>query len=329
MIWGAEWWEAFAAIGTVGAVVVSLLLAWGQRARANRAEKALDSERKETAASFRRGIASLVTASVEEKFVPAADGRHYVRTVTAHLSNESPEPVFDIHMVFGVNQPPVNVGPLAVPVPVVVMPARQRRSWDVTTGFLAHSGGVGAIPIEPTASLSFSDSLGQRWRRNFEGILTLEEVVAKKEITARLEEEDIAQLGAPDSYFNPILVATAFSELLMTSVNPKDFRDIIASTASGWADPDGIAEVQTDLKQYVLASHVWYPAPRIAYVRLIHADDVARLRQSSGYQEVRMMILTLVWLVDKGWRVFSAGPAATEPDWIQFPRNDLLRDIRG
>lgn len=49
---------------------------------------------------------------------------------------------------------------------------------------------------------------------------------------------------------------------------------------------------------------------------------------AAGYIEVRAQIMTLVFYSGLGWRVFSVGSGATEPDWIEFPPGMKTDDPR-
>lgn len=89
MLWGAHWWDALSAIGTVGAVVVALGLACAERKRARRAEKALEAERTDHRASLEENSAAMVSAWVEMTPVPSADGVYYERHAVVHVANES------------------------------------------------------------------------------------------------------------------------------------------------------------------------------------------------------------------------------------------------
>jgi hypothetical protein len=202
-VWGADWWDAWQAFGTVGAVAIAMLLALYEGVRARRAEKALTSEREQRLQSDRFATAALVSAWVETQYEPAADGTHYLRRGTLYLANESNEPVFNVHVVVGVGQPVVQIGPLAVPAPLPVV-------------------------------------------------------------------SELRALGH-------------------------------------------------ELANYGMAAHAWYPAPQVAYVRLVHEGDQDNVPSVAGYVEVRAQIITLVFYAGAGWRVFSAGAGATEPDWIEFP----------
>lgn len=333
MIWGANWWEAFSAVGTVLAVVVSLTLAWMEGRRARRAEMALEKERAAHAISVRRATASLVAAWAENEYLVAADGTHYDRTVTVHVANASAEPVFNVHVAVGVENPPVQIGPLSVPVPIPVLAAGQSRAWDVTSGILARSEpyGVGAIPADPVAKILFTDAQGVRWERQFDG--TLSEASGPARLFDPDPEAATRQIGDVSNPLNPMGVALAFlDELRSERPSIRSARQWLAPTAAAWKDVSDkdLATIGKDLDGYGLAAHVWYPVRRVAYVRLVRDDVAAESTPTGpGPVDVPMQIITLVFLAGAGWRVFSIGGLGTGPDWIQFPKQDLHKSIRG
>lgn len=330
-LWGAKWWDAWQAFGTVGAVTIAVLLALFEGYRARRAESALSSERQERHASERRATAALVSAWVETEYLPAPSGRNYIRQGTLHVANESNEPVFNVHVVVGIGHPIVQIGPLAAPVPIPVLPPRRHRSWDVTLGLLGHGGGL-QIPSEPVAKIYFSDTQEVRWKRGFEGQLH-EQFKAPKEPKIG-EDEGLQQLGDPSNNFNPIWTALAFLELVGREDPPPtvaELAPLLAKHAPDWAAMDD-TEIQAwgkELDEFGMAAHVWYPAPQVAYVRLVHEKDQEKELSAAGYIEVRAQIITLVFYAGTGWRVFSVGEGATEPDWIEFSPGDIGEDPRG
>ena len=58
------------------------------------------------------------------------------------------------------------IGPLSVPKPIPVMPARQTLTWDITVPLAAHDD-----TQSPTAQIGFTDTAGRRWFRHFDGTL--------------------------------------------------------------------------------------------------------------------------------------------------------------
>ena len=55
------------------------------------------------------------------------------------------------------------------------------------------------------------------------------------------------------------------------------------------------------LRMSNLATHVWYPTPRIAYVRMPESLPDGELAEETH-------IFTLVWRNIKGWTLFGVGP---------------------
>ncbi|WP_454700064.1 hypothetical protein [Arthrobacter humicola] len=330
-VWGAEWWDAWQAFGTVGAVAIAMLLALYEGVRARRAEKALASEREQRLQSDRFATAALVSAWVETQYEPSADGTHYLRRGTLYLANESNEPVFNVHVVVGVGQPVVQIGPLAVPAPLPVLPPRRHRSWDISLGLLANGGGL-QIPSNPVAKIFFSDAQEVRWNRDFEG--RLREQGAEQQEAKPTEDDGMRQLGDPSNSFNPIWTAMTFLNLIRREdppVTASELAPLLAENAPGWArlDDSEVRALGHEFANYGMAAHAWYPAPQVAYVRLVHERDQDNAPSVAGYVEVRAQIITLVFYAGVGWRVFSAGAGSTEPDWIEFPTGAITDDPRG
>ena len=329
-VWDAKWWDAWQAFGTVGAVVIALLLAIREGARARRAEKALASERDQRLKSDRFSTAALVSAWIETQYEPSPDGTHYLRRGTLHIANESNEPVFDVHVVIGVGQPAVQIGPLAVPTPIPVFPPRRHRSWDISLGLLAFGGGL-QIPVDPVAKIYFSDAQEVRWKRAFDG--RLRQLVVEEQEQRATQDDGVQQLGPPSNPFNPAWTAMEVLNLIRRDDPPATASELapyLAEKAPGWETLED-SEVQAlgaGLADYGMATHAWYPAPQVAYVRLIHEKDQNVVPSVAGYVEVEAQIMTLVFYAGHGWKVFSIGAGATEPDWIEFPRGTITDDPR-
>src|SRR5690625_7792893 len=123
MIWGATWWEAASTLGTVGAVVVALLLAAGEGARARRAERALAKERADQRSDNEERQAGMVSAWVEIQATPSEDGSHYERKATVHVAKESDRPVYNANVCINVQKAIhrwQTIRPLAVHLPLPV-----------------------------------------------------------------------------------------------------------------------------------------------------------------------------------------------------------------
>lgn len=261
----------------------------------------------------------------------APDGSHYIQRSLLRLANESPEPVFNVHIVVARGNPPVPIGPLAAPTPLPLLPARHRRTWDVTLGLLANGGQVASLGVEPTVEIFFTDVRGARWHRGFSGELTDSGTLGAK-LLKEIDEANEAQLGDLDNPFNPLPVALAFLGAL-TSTEPPPTVDalqvLFAPNAPGWASMTdaGLEALGDELREYGMAAHAWYPAPFVAWVRAVHDDDARSDARPGEFRTVRAKILTLCFLPSLGWRVFSIG-APMEPDWIGFPPGTLSDDPR-
>lgn len=332
-IWGADWWEAGQAVGTLAAVVLSLLLAFWEGFRARRSESLREKEREERSVEDRRTVASLVSAWVEVEYEPASTGTHFLAKSRVIVANESNEPVFNVHVLVGVGQPPVQVGPLAVPAPIAVLPPRRQRSWDVSLGLLAHTNGTGNVLGEPVARINFSDVRDVRWRRDFQGWLSNAETPESSFLNIDPEEGE-KQLGVLDNMFNPMTVVLMFLEMIREENTPGKLEELRAVLARGVPYWESLTEPEVDsirqqLAGYGLAAHCWYRGSQVAYVRLVRDDDARQPVESAGFIELRApLFITLVFYAGEGWRIFSYGGSVTHPDWIHFPEGTISDDPR-
>lgn len=334
MIWGATWWEAASALGTVGAVVVALLLAAGEGARARRAERALAKERADQRADAEERQAGMVSAWVEIQATPSEDGSHYERKATVHVANESDRPVYNANVCIGV-QNALNrwtpVGPLAVPLPLPVLASRSRQSWDITIPLLACSIEGGTIMSGPTAAIAFTDSSGERWTRNFDLALTRQSAAGEAALFAIDPEYGEEQMGQIENPFNPVTTVLSFLNALGRDGPDWELvSHLLDPGADGWAKmtDDQWVEAAKDWSQLGIAAHVHYPAPRIAYVKTLTDDAADQRVEGPGYVEVPMTIFTLRFVRGEGWKVFSIG-GPTPAHMIEFPEKDLHLDPRG
>jgi len=325
----AKWWDTWQAFGTVGATIVALTLGFAGSLQGRKAQAALKTERAERFKAERLATASLVSAWVESGYQYTDDGRQYRRQDTLFIANESNEPVFDVHLLVGTGIPPVQVGPLAAPETIPVLPARSKRSWDISLGMLAHLAPY-QFPASPVASVDFADSRDVRWKRAFDG--RLKEVTLDEPLPHLPESEGQRQVGDLN-FFNPILVAMTFLNILRDKEKPVTsaaLSPLFAEYAQGLADiPDAEwQEIAKRLNEHGAAAHVWYPAPQVAYVRLVPSQtgvyDVKIGEQVEGVE-----FLTLVFYAGVGWRIFSIGWGAAAPDWILFPPGAISDNPRG
>ena len=330
MLWGANWWDAAQAIGTTAAVVVALLLAAWESYRHRTTQKELSGLKQKEAERAEIGQAGLVSAWVEHSYQPSRNGTHYSLTAHVYVANESNDPVFDVHVTIGTGDPVVQIGPLSVPMPISVVPPRRTRTWDISLPLMAHSPAVGQLPAEPVARLSFSTPQGKRWHRNFEGKLS-QKLAETSTYLQNDPEVGERQLGDLENPYNPMQIALSFFSAA-TADPPARYQDVapmLAPTAPGWANfSERWPEICEMVEGYGLAAHVVYPAPRIAYVKLVHDDDSKKEVSEAGYITVRALVATLIFLPDIGWRLFSIGAGATAPEWVPFPSNSLLAEVK-
>lgn len=292
-------YEYWTAVGTIGAVVVALGVALAQATVAI----VLSVTRRRLA---RRKVASLVSAWVEHAYMPSPGGDYYRRTVSLHIANESDEPVFKVEVICGIATESgiIQVGPLSAPRVIPVLPPRREFVYDVTMGMLgfgefAHDAFHGLV-----AEVGFRDHEGKRWERGFGGILEVVENPRPAVVTDAEDGLAVAQAGPVDGPYNPLSVVFAFANAASdTQVDDERFRQVLAREASGWGESsaDDIAAVRGMLRTTNVASHVWYPTPRIAYIRLL--DELPGEAVSQ-----RANVLTLVWRNGKGWTLFGVGP---------------------
>ena len=334
MLGGATWWDALSALGTVGAVVLALGLAFAENARARRAEKHLVRERADQRLSLEESAAGRGSAWGEGTPVPSADGTHYERHAVVHVANESNRPAYNANVCVGIQNEPgrwTPVGPLAVPLPLPVLAPRSRQTWDITLPLLACSMDLGNFVSNPTASIAFSDASGQRWTRDFDLALTRQSGSGDAALFAIDHPYGEEQVGQIDNPFNPISVVVVFLHAIGREEGP-DLglaKSLLDPAAAGWArmtddEWNDAAERWADLG---VAAHVHYPAPRIAYVKALTDDAADQRVDRPGYVEVPMTLFTLRFIRGVGWRIFSIG-WATRADMIAFPEADLLSDVR-
>lgn len=292
-------YEMWTAIGTIAAVIVALVVAIIQTTVAI----CLSIRRRRLT---RRKVASLVSAWVEHSYTPSPSGEYYRRTVSLHLANESDEPVFRLEVLCGIQTEhgTIQVGPLAAPRVIPVLPPKREFTYDVTMGMLgfgnfAHDSFRGLV-----AEVGFRDHEGRRWERGFDGELKKVKKPRPSVVTEAAEKLTVAQAGPVDSPHNPLGKVLEFANIAFDEeVTDEQFHQLLVDQAGGWAEepPDSIAKVREMLRTFNLASHVWYPTPRIVYARML--ED-----QPDGEAPQSIHIITLVWRNTKGWTLFGVGP---------------------
>lgn len=322
-ILGASWWDVLSAIGTIAAVLLSLVLALQSQHRSKDLQETLDSERKEREFQERRRVASLVSAWTESTYIPSTDGTHYNRSVIAYVANFSSEPVFNVQARFFTGSSRIPIGPLSTPIEISVLPSSKTRHWDISIGLMGHSLGSMEIPSEPLVSITFTDSMDRVWERSETGVLALDPTSEGPVFS----EDGLPQLGSLDIEYNPQQVALAFFDAVTGATSMNDLGQYLAPSATKWFEnpKQSLANLKSSCSSLNIAAHVFYPADRIAYIRLIDDAELADTKPSDVYHP---MLMTLVFLSGKGWRIFGFGGGVFQPDEIKFPRRDLLKDIR-
>ncbi len=291
-------YEFWTTAGTVGAVLVALGIALTQAT----VTIVISIRRRRLG---RRKVASLVSAWIEHKYDPSPNGAYYRRTVSLHLANESDEPVYRIEVICGIETEhgTIRLGPLAAPRVLPVLPPKREFEYDITMGMLGFGDFAQDFFRGLVAEVEFRDSEDKRWQRDFRGKLRRIRKTGKAVIDGASSELDFAQAGPVENPYNPLSIVFSLIHVANDQdVSDADFYELLAPHAEGWrhADSGTIRKLRELLQNANLPSHVWYPAPRVAYVRIL--DD--RSNESAQWAEV----LTLVWRNEVGWTLFAWGP---------------------
>ena len=299
-------------IGTVGAVVVALAIALTQ---AGVAIVLSILQRRQA----RRKVGSLVSAWVEHEYAPSSSGEYYQRTVFLHLASESDEPVFRVELLCGIQteKGPIQLGPLSAPPVIPVLPAKREFTYDIAMGLLgfgdfAHDSFRGLV-----ARVAFRDRKDKLWQRGFDGKLEKVRKPNPAIITEASDDLAFATAGPLDNLYNPRAAVFAFADVAANEdVSDLEFGQPLSTQAPGWAKSPLalIKEFRTMLCELNVATHVWYPTPRIAYVRMF-------TEQAGGKIPQEMDIITLVWRGGLGWTLFGVGPYL--PWMIPFSPGEL------
>lgn len=308
-------YELWTAVGTVGAVVVALVVALTQATVA-----IVISIRRNSLA--RRKVASLVSAWLEHVYIPSEEGTYYRRSVTLRVANESDEPVFNVEVTCGIETEAgvIRVGPLAAPRVIPILPPKREFVYDVTMGMLgfgqfAHDSFHGLV-----AEVDFRDHQDARWLRDFSGKLSKVSGKGKASLVEASDDITFAQAGPVEHPYNPLGVVLAFATAAGDGdVSDQELREVLATHAPGWSKVSerDFRQVRKVLTTANLALHVWYPTPRVAYVRLVDSQEADRSGQTAT-------VLTLVWRNRVGWRFFGVGPYL--PWDIGFDEGELHSD---
>ncbi|WP_146081904.1 hypothetical protein [Pseudoclavibacter sp. Z016] len=331
-ILGADWWDALSAVGTVSAVAVALLLSLLERHRARRAERALDAMRETQAERLEQSTAAMVSAWIEIKPTPARDGRSYDRVAIAHVQNQSDRPVFNLNACVALKNAAdrwTPLGSMSIPMPIPTLAARSSQTWDLTGPLRAWSYSLNDLAGHPTIGFSFTDLNGIRWTRDFDSKLDRQGSAGDAALYMIDDDHAQEQLGDLGDPLNPFAILITFRAALSRAPEEggpdlSTARLALDPAAGGWKaiHDTQLLELATSLSGLGVAAHVHYPAPRIAYIKML-SDEATHLKVTSpGYVEVPMTIVTLRFASEVGWRIFSIGPL-TPVDRIEFPEGDL------
>jgi hypothetical protein len=279
----------------------------------------------------RVATASLVSAWVEASVEPSTSGRNYTRKATVHVENQSLQPAYNASVSIGFRSDLdswIAFGPLSVPLPLPVLSPRTRQSWDITIPLRACLVDVGPINPHPMVQIHFDDAEGVRWNRTFDGVLKEAGGKTPSPYLQTDTGDGEKQLGDLSSQFNPIptvigfLAALAIDDEAQSRVRAASYLD---PSAPGWdeLEADDWKHYRETYSSLGIAAHVHYSAPRVAYVKCLREEAAQAMIEQAGYVVLPVVIFTLRYMIDEGWKIFAIGAGAIAPDRIEFPEADL------
>jgi hypothetical protein len=196
-------------------------------------------------------------------------------------------------------------------------------------GLLAHEMPEEAISLwEPAARISFHDRHNAVWVRDYDGSLH-EERELKREVVS--DVDGLQQLGVP-SNLNPMAVAFDFYQKLISDTPPtlQDIRPLLdeETSARDSLDQEAVNELRKAFSTCAMPVHVWYRTDRVAYVRLVQEASIPAKRNIKTPTSVSTgaQLITLVFRLNKGWKIFATGAVSAE--WIEFQEGELHKDVR-
>jgi hypothetical protein len=327
-----SWTEVVSALTGGVALIVAVAVAVVEAIRARSARRERDEVIKSQKDAEKRATAKLVSAWVERTYIPSDDRTHYVQATFAHIINEADTPVFDVHATVqlapalspGVK--PVSLGPLSIPPKISVLPPRRELIFDLTMPLHAHrSDNQGASPDVPDILLGFTDPENVRWLRDAEGELVEHSGELGRLFAVSDEDEGIArQFGRADPG-NPLAVVAGFLESIADSGLSdqealRQIRMLISPEATGWnLNAELLGVLRIELADYHVGTHVAYPAPFVAYVKIIDSDATNTMVVEGEGVILLAKMVTLKFNQEFGWQIFTYGGGGTEPDRIPFP----------
>lgn len=314
------WQDTAQGVGTLLAVIVSVAAFLWEARRVRKVEKERDDALAEQVRRDQRAAAGAVFAWVDDRYTPDPERSSYARKAVVHVGNEGNHPVFNVMVSVGVGFHTRTIGPLSVPTPIPVLPARRTLSWDITLPLAAHID-----TQSPAAQMGFTDPDGRRWFRHFDG--TLEETTGQVSKAVETNEGDTGardQLGPMDDPRNPMAVAMALISQIEAEPGEfveDDFRSLLAPEADGWTgfNFDRLAVLREELGDYGIGTMPSYPAPFVAHVKLLKSDSPnLQVIVGEGMVMESKTFITLTYAPERGWRVFAIGPPLA-PDVLMFP----------
>ena len=326
------WTAVVESVTTAGAMAIAIGVALVEGGRAKRANKERDALLAEQIAERHRGTAKLVSAWIEQGYVLVDGG--YVQYSRAHIINESNDPVFNVQATVWLfsNEPngptPIHLGSLSIPRFINVLPPRRTLEFDLTSPSTPLSASeIGIAPDSPTIELLFTDPNDVHWARELDGRLVERDKRLAELIPSDDQERADRQIGRLDQA-NPLAVVFRFLDLIRDeSLNEEELMeqvwDVLSFEAAGWLTTTytDLMSFREELKGFSVGTNVVYPAPRVAYVKLVLTDDPDQLVYSTGGEGLIFSgkIVTLNFAGELGWRIFSYGGGGTEPDLIYPP----------
>jgi hypothetical protein len=103
--------------------------------------------------------------------------------------------------------------------------------------------------------------------------------------------------------------------------------EVLSPQAVGWQGVtyQDLMGFREELAEFGVGTSVIYPVPLVAYVKLVMTGHPDQLMYSTGGEGLvyPAKFVTLTFIVELGWRIFSYGGLGTEPDRILFPPDTL------
>lgn len=329
------WASGLTAVASSAAILFSVIVAVVEASRAGTARRERNRVLDEQRESEHKSTARLVSAWVEQGYMPSSDGTNYGARAVVHIINEAEVPVFRVapcveKIPIGEDANPILLGPLSMPQTISVLPPRRELTYDVSIPLLPHRTSEHGGAPEFGASIAFTDPENVRWSREADGQLDELKGTGGRVFTP-MDDTQVAEQVGEASPINPLPVALAFLHTISDATLSEDealdqLRNLVAPEASGWngLDRDALRGMRDELKDFNVGTQVQYPVPNVAYVKVIDetATQLTVTRPGNVVVPVRMITLTFTPERD-GWRVFSWGGGGTPPDRILFPPGTL------